>query len=107
MRRDLCDAEKFDLSMRVVRDEIKKLRTILIADNRLKHARKQMMGQLAISYENNEHLMLSSGKSFLVFNRVDSHDTIRKKLEEITTQGLRETANEILDPNLINTLIFE
>ncbi|MCJ7716626.1 MAG: insulinase family protein [Anaerolineales bacterium] len=101
------DAEKFDLSMRVVRDEIRKLRTTLIADSRLKHARKQMMGQLAISHENNEHLMLSSGKSFLIFNRVDSHDTILKKLEEITVHGLRETANEILDPHLMNILIFE
>jgi predicted Zn-dependent peptidase len=101
------DAEKFDLSMRVVREEIKKLRSALIPDNRLKHARKQMMGQLAISHENNEHLMLTSGKSFLVFNRVDSHYTILKKLEEITTEGLRETANEILDPGHMNTLIFE
>ena len=101
------DAEKFDLSMRVVREEIKKLRSALIPDNRLKHARKQMMGQLAISHENNEHLMLSSGKSFLVFNRVDSHETILKKLEKITAEGLRETANEILDPGHMNTLIFE
>ncbi|MCK5067206.1 MAG: insulinase family protein [Bacteroidales bacterium] len=101
------DAEKFDRSMQVARDEIRKIRTTLIADNRLKHARKQMMGQLAISHENNEHLMLTSGKSFLVFNRVDSHDTILKKLEDITAQSLRETANEILDPGQMNTLIFE
>ena len=101
------DAEKFDKSMQVARDEIRKLRTTLIADNRLKHARKQMMGQLVISHENNEHLMLTSGKSFLVFNRVDSHDTILKKLEEITVHSLRETANEILDPGQMNILIFE
>ena len=101
------DAEKFNLSMQVVRDEIKKIRTTLIAENRLSHARKQMMGQLAISHENNEHLMLTSGKSYLVFNRVDSHDTIRKKLEEITAHDLRETANEIFDPGFMNTLIFE
>ena len=101
------DKEKFDLSMGVVGEEIKKLRTNLISDNRLKHARKQLMGQLAISYENNEHLMLTSGKRFLVFNRVDSLDTIRNNLEEITARGLRDTAHEILDPMQMNTLIFE
>ncbi len=101
------DAEKFDQSLRVVRDEIKKLRVKPITDSRLKHARKQLMGQLAISRENNEHLMLTSGKSLLVFNRVDGLDTIHKKLEEITPLGLMETANEILDPGLLNTLIFE
>jgi len=101
------DADKFDLAMKVVKDEVKKLSNQLIPDNRLKHARKQLMGQLAISHENNEHRMLTSGKSFLVFNRVDSHDVIRKKLETISPQNLRETANEILDLSLMNTLIFE
>ena len=101
------DKEKFDLSTRVVREEIKKLRTQLISENRLKNARKQLMGQLAISYENNEHLMLTSGKRYLVFNRVDSLDTIGNKLEEITALELRATAHEILDPIRMNTLIFE
>jgi predicted Zn-dependent peptidase len=100
------DKEKLELSMGVVLEEIKKLRTSLISDTRLKHARKQLMGQLAISYENNEHLMLTSGKRFLVFHRVDSLDTIRNNLEKITARELRDTAHEILDPMRLNTLIF-
>ena len=102
-----CDADKFSRSMKVTREEIRKLRNNLITEKRLSHARKQLMGQLAISRENNEHLMLTSGKSYLVFNRVDSLETIRKNLELITTTNLRDTANEIIDPNKLNTLIFE
>jgi predicted Zn-dependent peptidase len=102
-----CDRDKFSRSLQVTRDEIRKLRLNLIADKRLQHARKQLMGQLAISRENNEHLMLTSAKSYLVFNRVDSLQCIGEKLEGITSQVLRETANEILDPEKLNTLIFE
>ena len=102
-----CDTDKFSKSMQVTRDEIRKLRNNLITDKRLGHARKQLMGQLAISRENNEHLMLTSGKSFLIFNRVDSLENIQNKLEEITAGMLRDTANEVLDPNRLNTLIFE
>ncbi len=102
-----CDADKFSRSMQVTREEVRKLRNNLITENRLNHARKQLMGQLAISRENNENIMLSSAKSYLVFNRVDSLETIRKNLESISSGKLRETANEILDPNLLNTLIFE
>jgi predicted Zn-dependent peptidase len=102
-----CDSDKFSRSMRVTRDEIRKLRNNLITDKRLGHARKQLMGQLAISRENNEHLMLTSGKSYLIFNRVDSLENIQNKLEEITAGMLRDTANEVLDPNRLNTLIFE
>jgi len=93
--------------MQVTRDEIRKLRTSLITDKRLSFARKQLMGQLAISNENNEHLMLTSGKSILIFNRVDSMETIQKKLEVVTPGDLRDTANEIYDPGSLNTLIFE
>ncbi len=39
------------------------------------------MGQLAISYENNEHLMLTPASGYLVFNQVDTLETIRKNLE--------------------------
>ncbi|MEN8229886.1 MAG: pitrilysin family protein [Bacteroidota bacterium] len=102
-----CDTEKFNKSLQVTREEIKKLRTKLITDTRLNHARKQLLGQLAISSENNEHRMLTTGKSYLVFNRVDSLDIIRKKLDEITAIQLRETANEILHPANLNMLIFE
>jgi len=102
-----CDTDKFSISMQVAREEIRKLRTSLITERRLSHARKQLMGQLAISHENNEHLMLTSGKSYLVFNRVDSLETIRKKLDEISSAKLRETANEVLNLQKMNTLIFE
>ena len=93
--------------MQVTREEIRKLRSNLITDKRLEHARKQLIGQLAISRENNEHLMLTSAKSYLVFNRVDNLETIQQNLEQITAGMLRDTANEVIDPNQLNTLIFE
>ena len=65
-----------------------------------------MIGQLAISRENNEHLMLTTGKSFLVFDRVDSLIPFAE-LDEITASQIRETANEFLDPEKLNQLIFE
>ena len=102
-----CDADRFNKSMQVTREEIRKLRSRLIPDRRLAHARRQLMGQLAISYENNEHLMLTTGKRYLVFQKVDSLESILRKLEDISAENLREIANEILDPNNLNTLLFE
>ena len=102
-----CDNDKFSKSMQVTREEIRKLRSNLITDKRLIHARKQLLGQLAISYENNEHLMLTSAKRYLVFNQVDNLETIGKKLELITSGMLRDTANEIMNFEKLNTLIFE
>jgi len=102
-----CDADRFNQSMQVTREEIRKLRSKLIPDGRLAHARRQLMGQLATSYENNEHMMLTTGKRYLVFQKVNSLETIRQKLEDISAAYLREIANEILNSTNLNTLIFE
>lgn len=102
-----CDPERFQQCLRVTRDEIRKLRTRLINDSRLNYARKQMIGQLAIAYESNEHLMLTTGKRMLVFDRVDSLREIHQKLEQISSAQLKDTAHEILAPDQLNTIIFE
>ncbi len=101
------DPERFQKSLQITRQEIRKLRNKPIPERRLQYARKQLMGQLAISRENNEHLMLSSGKSYLVFNKVDTLEEIGRKLEQITPDQLMDTANELLLPGKLNLLIFQ
>lgn len=101
-----CDKDRFSKSMEVTKGELKKLRTNLIPEKRLAYARRQLLGQIAISSENSEHLMLSMAKSHMLFNRVDSLPDIARKLEEISAEKLREIANEVLAPANLNTLIY-
>jgi predicted Zn-dependent peptidase len=102
-----CDRGKFSQCMQVTREELKKLRTKLIPDNRLANARKQLLGQLAIAYENSEHLMLTMGKSYLLFDKVDTLQDIYQKLEAISARDLRDTANLIFTPDRLNMLIYK
>ena len=102
-----CDKSKFSQCMKITMEELAKLRNKQIPDNRLANARKQLLGQLAISYENNEHLMLTTGKSLLLFNKVESLQSIFKKLESITAGDLRDTANQVFIPGQLNTLIYQ
>jgi predicted Zn-dependent peptidase len=102
-----CDPERFRQCLQVTREEMKKLRAKQITDGRLNNARKQLIGQLAISHESNEHLMLTTGKRMLVFNHVNSLEEIRRQLYQISAAQLLDTANELLTPENFNTLIFE
>ncbi len=102
-----CDKDRFAKSLQVTKAELKKLRNNLIPDKRLVYARRQLLGQIAISSENSEHLMLSMAKSHMLFNRVDSLPDIARKLEGISTKKLRDIANEVLDPANLNTLIYQ
>lgn len=87
--------------------ELKKLRENKLGTLQLSKAKKQVLGQIAISAENNESQMLSYGKSLLVFNKVDSLAVIKKKIESIQAEQVLEVANEIFAPDKLSYLIYK
>jgi len=101
-----CERDKFDACHKVALKELELLRTKEISASRLTNARKQLIGQLAISSEIPEHLLLTMGKSFMLFNTVESLDDIRRKLEIISPQKLLDIARLVYDPVRLNTLIY-
>ncbi len=73
----------------------------------LHKAINQMTGQIAIASENNENQMLNIGKSYLLYNKVDSLEEIFKKITAITAKQLLEVANEILNKNNLSSLLYQ
>lgn len=102
-----CDKPRLKQCLEVTTNELKNLRNNLIPETRLAYARRQLLGQIAISSENSENLMLSMAKSYLLFNHVDSLKDISNKLEAIDAHTLRDIANEVFDPSNLNTLIYK
>ena len=54
-----------------------------------------------------EDLMLAIGKSYLVFNKIDSLEAIFNKIESIDANHLTAIANEVFDPSKLSTLIYQ
>ncbi len=77
-----------------------------MSDKRLDAAKKQFLGQLAISSDNGESQCLSMGKSLLAYNTVTSDIEIRNKIEAVTAEELRRLACEIFDKDRTSRLIF-
>ncbi len=101
-----CDKVKYDKSINLVHKEFDKLRKYPLGSLQLSKAKKQILGQVAIMSENNETLMLSMGKTLLVFNRIDTLEEIRKKIEAVTSLQIMEIANDILNPNFLSVLKY-
>jgi predicted Zn-dependent peptidase len=100
------DIKNEDKCCNLVFRELKKLRDQKFTPVQLAKAKKQLMGQLAISQENKESLCLSLAKSFLYFNRFESPEEVHKRVEAITAEQLQHIANEILDESKISVLSF-
>jgi predicted Zn-dependent peptidase len=101
------DKQNLDKSRSVVRSELDKLRNTKLGTIQLSRAKNQIKGYLARGYENHESLMLSLGKSLMVFNRIDSPEEICIKIDNISSSQLLEIANEVFEPSALSTLIFK
>ena len=101
------DKENLEKAIKLVKKEFRLLKEKKLGTLQLSKAKKQLIGQIAISSENRDDLMLTLGKSFLLYNKIDSLPVIYEKIENITSEMILEIANEILDEKSLSTLIYE
>lgn len=100
------DNDNFEKALQIVFKEFELLRKSKLGTLQLTRAKKQFIGQLAIAGENREDLMLTIGKSYLFYNKVDPMSVVFEKIEAITADQLLEVANEILNPERMSRLIY-
>ncbi|MFO7617829.1 MAG: pitrilysin family protein [Bacteroidales bacterium] len=101
------DREKLNKSINLVHKELELLRTRKLGTLQLRRAKNQITGQIAMSADNKENLLFTLGKSILLFNKFDSMEIVNRRIEAITAEELLETSNEVFDPALLSTLIFQ
>lgn len=99
--------ENLDRALKLIYKEFRILKNRELGILQLSKAKKQLVGQIALSSENRDDLMLTLGKSFLLYNKVDSLPQIYKKIEAISGSQLLEIANEIFDENRLSILTYE
>jgi len=90
----------------VILKELQQLRGKPLSQVQLRKAKRQVLGHIAISSENNENYMLSMGKSLMIFDKIESLEEIGKKIESITSQQLLEIANDVLDADKLSYLMY-
>jgi predicted Zn-dependent peptidase len=93
--------------IQIILKELEYLRENLLSQIKLQKVKKQVLGHIAISSENNENHMLSMGKSLMIFNKVDSLKEISNKIEAVNSRQMLEVANDVFDANRLSYLIYK
>lgn len=101
-----CDKENLQKCLRHVKKAILKLQQTPLSPARLKAAKKQLLGQLAISSDNAETQCLSMGKSLLAYGSIAPENENRKAIESITAEELQRAACSVFSEKNISTLIY-
>jgi predicted Zn-dependent peptidase len=101
------EKERSKRALKLVKKEMRTLQSKQLGSMQMHRAKAQIKGQLAMSEENENGLMLSMGKSILEFGRLPGLEELFRKIEAISAAQLLEVANDIFDENRLSYLIFE
>ena len=101
-----CDRSNLEKCLKGVDKVIRKMRDDLLSDSAVKAAKRQLLGQLAISSDNGETQCLSMGKSLVSFGDVSTDNENKEAIEAVSADRIRESARKIFNPETLSTLVY-
>jgi len=100
------DAEKTDKALRLVSNELRKLREHQLGTMQLHQAKQKFKGQIALAEENRLSLIISLAKNLMDEDRVQTLEEVFSQIDAVEAPQLLHIANEILDEQNLSSLSF-
>ncbi len=100
------DTKYIERCVQLVHKEMDLLKNKKMGTQQLQNAKQQLIGNIALAQESKVNLMLSLGKSILLFNKVDKLSDIYKKIESISTDKILAIANEVFETKQLSRLTY-
>ena len=101
-----CDKPNLERCLQMLDKILERLREAPLSERFLKAAKRQLLGQIAISSASGEAQCLSMGKSLLSWGRIDSSAETRARIEAVTPEALQAMARRLFDPAVLSRLIY-
>jgi predicted Zn-dependent peptidase len=101
-----CDAADRSRCHRLVLRELARLTDGPMPQRTLDAARRQLKGQIGISYDNFENVAIGMAKRFLHYGQTLSRQQFFERLDAITPDDLLATARAVFSPDRLLTLEY-
>lgn len=101
-----CDKGNVEKCLNAIEKELSKLQAEPLSERKLKAAKKQLLGQLAISGDNGETQCLSMGKSLLAYGKITGGKETKSMIDGIKAEDIQEMAQTIFAPEKLSKLIY-
>lgn len=102
-----CDPKDAARCRRLVLNELKRLASAPLSKNALEAAKRQIKGQIGISYDNFENVALAMGKTFLHYNRTRDIHRLYERIDALTPEDLYEVAKDLFRPENLTILVYK
>ena len=101
-----CDREDIGKCKRLVRAELQRLCDSPLSDRALNAAKRQITGQIALSYDGFENVAIGMGKRMLHYGRTQTKDQLIERIHALTSEQVWQAAAEVFDPDRLTILEY-
>lgn len=102
-----CDAHDVDRCMSLLRRELHRLVDEPLSSQQLRVAKQQWKGQTAITWDDRQTFAMNCGQDFLHLGEPIDVEALYAKVDTLTAEQLQQTAQRVLDPERMSTLIYQ
>jgi len=68
--------------------------------------KQQLIGQVAISFDNYISLLISNAKSYISYEKVDSYEEVIRKIQKVSNEDIIHLSKQVLMPDTLSTLLY-
>lgn len=101
------DPDSLEKAIGLVYKEIDKLCQQKLGTMQLQHAKQQLIGQVALSYESGMNELLGVTRSLLMGEPIEYMDDIIRKVEAVSANDILEVANQVFDRKQLSQIVFK
>ncbi len=102
-----ADEENLKKSLKIVKKELFKFASKPFSAKQLELYKTQFKGQLIMSEESNQGLMLMMGRSYLDFGEVEPLEKVLAEVDSIQANQIQTMAAEIFKPETMSLLVYK
>ena len=101
-----CDHHDAEKCKRIVKRELQRLCDAPLSEKALNAAKRQIIGQIALSYDNFESVAIGMGKRMLHYGRTQTKVQFIDRIQALTAEQVWDAAREIFNPENLTILEY-
>lgn len=101
-----CDHHDAKKCKRIVKRELQRLCDAPLSEKALNAAKRQIIGQIALSYDNFESVAIGMGKRMLHYGRTQTKEQFIARIQALTAEQVWDAAKEVFNPENLTILEY-
>lgn len=101
-----CDHHDAEKCKRIIKKELQRLCDAPLSGKALAAAKRQIIGQIALSYDNFESVAIGMGKRMLHYGRTQTKEKMIERVQALTAEQVWDAAKEVFNPENLTILEY-